>query len=50
MIGRPPIMIADEPTSALDETSRSAFLDLLFEQVQAHGTTLLMVSQDADHG
>ncbi len=46
MIGRPPIMIADEPTSALDETSRSAFLDLLFEQVQAHGTTLLMVSHD----
>ena len=46
MIGRPPIIIADEPTSALDATSQSAFLDLLFEQVQAHGTTLLMVSHD----
>ncbi len=46
MIGRPPIIIADEPTSALDATSQSAFLDLLFSQVQAHGTTLLMVSHD----
>lgn len=46
LIGRPPIIIADEPTSALDATSQSAFLDLLFEQAQAHGTTLLMVSHD----
>jgi putative ABC transport system ATP-binding protein len=46
LIGRPPIIIADEPTSALDATSQSAFLDLLFDQVRAHGTTLLMVSHD----
>lgn len=46
MIGRPPIIIADEPTSALDAGSQSAFLDLLFDQVQGHGTTLLMVSHD----
>ena len=46
MIGRPPVIIADEPTSALDATSQSAFLDLLFEQVKGHGTTLLMVSHD----
>lgn len=46
MIGRPPIIIADEPTSALDATSQSAFLDLLFDQVRRHGTTLLMVSHD----
>lgn len=46
MIGQPPIIIADEPTSALDATNQSAFLDLLFRQVDAHGTTLLMVSHD----
>lgn len=46
MIGRPPIVIADEPTSALDANNQSAFLDLLFGQVQAHGTTLVMVSHD----
>ncbi len=46
LIGRPPIVIADEPTSALDATSQTAFLDLLFAQARAHGTTLLMVSHD----
>ena len=46
LIGRPPVIIADEPTSALDEASQSTFLDLLFEQVKAHDTTLLMVSHD----
>jgi putative ABC transport system ATP-binding protein len=46
LIGQPPILIADEPTSALDATHQSAFLDLLFAQVRAQGTTLLMVSHD----
>lgn len=46
LIGQPPLIIADEPTSALDETTQRAFLDLLFAQVRAHGTTLLMVSHD----
>ncbi|MEX0281687.1 MAG: ABC transporter ATP-binding protein [Arenibacterium sp.] len=47
LIGQPPILIADEPTSALDQGTQVAFLDLLFEQVRAQGTTLLMVSHDA---
>lgn len=46
LIGSPPVVIADEPTSALDETTQSAFLDLLFDQVRNQGTTLLMVSHD----
>ncbi len=46
LIGTPPILIADEPTSALDEESQSSFLDLLFGQVRAQGSTLLMVSHD----
>jgi putative ABC transport system ATP-binding protein len=46
LIGQPPIVIADEPTSALDADSQLAFLDLLFDQVKVHGTTLLMVSHD----
>ncbi len=46
LIGKPPIVIADEPTSALDANSQMAFLDLLFDQVRAHGSTLLMVSHD----
>ena len=46
LIGRPPLIVADEPTSALDATSQAAFLDLLFAQVAAHATSLLMVSHD----
>lgn len=47
LIGTPPLIIADEPTSALDAATQGAFLELLFSQTRAHGTTLLMVSHDA---
>jgi putative ABC transport system ATP-binding protein len=43
----PALIIADEPTSALDADSQATFLELLFTQSRAHGTTLLMVSHDA---
>lgn len=46
LIGRPEIIVADEPTSALDRTSQSAFLDLLFEECRACGSSLVMVSHD----
>lgn len=46
LIGQPPVLIADEPTSSLDETAQATFLDLMFDQVQAQGSTLLMVSHD----
>ena len=46
LIGQPLVLIADEPTSSLDETARSNFLDLMFDQIDAQGSTLLMVSHD----
>lgn len=46
MINEPDILIADEPTSALDENSKSAFLSVLFELVNATDCTLLFVSHD----
>jgi putative ABC transport system ATP-binding protein len=46
LIGHPPLIVADEPTSSLDAGNQGAFLDLLFAQVRAAGTTLLMVSHD----
>lgn len=46
LIGRPPLIIADEPTSSLDSDSRQAFLDLLFAETEAAGSTLLFVSHD----
>ena len=47
LIGTPPLIIADEPTSALDAATQSVFLELLFNQSRANGTSLLMVSHDA---
>jgi putative ABC transport system ATP-binding protein len=47
LIGHPPLIIADEPTSSLDAATQATFLELLFAQSRAHGTTLLMVSHDA---
>lgn len=47
LIGAPPLIVADEPTSALDAGSQSKFLDLLFQQCAAAGSTLVMVSHDA---
>ncbi len=50
LIGEPPILIADEPTSSLDELAQSNFLDLMFDQVAAQGSSLLMVSHDPQLG
>lgn len=47
LIGNPAIVIADEPTSALDRDHGQAFLDLLFEETEQAGATLVMVSHDA---
>ena len=46
LIGAPEIVVADEPTSALDEDNQEAFLKLLFSEVSAAGSSLLMVSHD----
>jgi putative ABC transport system ATP-binding protein len=46
LVGAPELIIADEPTSALDSDRREGFLQLLFEQCDAAGSTLLFVSHD----
>ncbi|MGI9612980.1 MAG: ABC transporter ATP-binding protein [Acidimicrobiales bacterium] len=46
LIGGPEIVIADEPTSALDADNRDRFLDLLFQEVEARGCTLVFVSHE----
>ena len=48
LIGGPEIVIADEPTSALDADNRDRFLDLLFQEVEAQGCTLVFVSHDPE--
>ncbi len=46
LIGAPELIIADEPTSSLDRGHQVAFLDLLFADLEAAGTSLIMVSHD----
>ena len=46
LIGKPSLIIADEPTSALDSETRDSFLDLLFSQAEAQGSTIVFVSHD----
>lgn len=46
LIGAPELIVADEPTSAIDADARTAFLDLLFAEVERTGATLVFVSHD----
>ncbi|MGB3918135.1 MAG: ABC transporter ATP-binding protein [Thiothrix litoralis] len=46
LIGSPELIIADEPTSALDTDTRDGFLDLLFKEAAAQGSTIVFVSHD----
>jgi putative ABC transport system ATP-binding protein len=46
LIGAPAVIIADEPTSSLDTDARGFFLDLLFQEARAAGSTLMFVSHD----
>lgn len=46
LIGQPELVIADEPTSALDSDTRETFIQLLFAECRAAGSSLLFVSHD----
>jgi len=44
----PPIVMADEPTGNLDSTNGRLVLDMLLERNRRKGTTLVLVTHDAD--
>lgn len=46
LIGRPGFLVADEPTSSLDAQRQDAFIELLLDECEASGATLLFVSHD----
>ncbi len=46
LLPAPQVLIADEPTSALDPTLAREMLDLLFEQCQRRGMSLLLITHD----
>ncbi len=45
---RPPILLADEPTGNLDSVTGAAVIDLILNLHRDHGTTLLLVTHEAD--
>ena len=50
LIGAPALLIADEPTSALDRRHRQSFIELLFDECERQGSSLLFVSHDEQLG
>jgi ABC-type lipoprotein export system ATPase subunit len=48
MLPRPPLLLADEPTGQLDPSAKGRVVDLLFQQVERSGATLVMVTHDTE--
>jgi putative ABC transport system ATP-binding protein len=46
LLPEPRLLLADEATGNLDPHNKGLILDLLFDSVDAHGTTLLAVTHD----
>ena len=47
VVNRPALILADEPTAALDDKNCDAAIQLLFDQAEQHGATLLVATHDA---
>lgn len=47
IVARPPLVLADEPTGNLDQETGTQVMDLLFDLQQKIGTTLILVTHDA---
>jgi putative ABC transport system ATP-binding protein len=45
---RPKLLLADEPTGNLDTATGRRVIDLLFRLREEHGTTLLLITHDAE--
>lgn len=46
VINEPTVILADEPTSALDDANTTQVMDLLCEQAEACGATLIIATHD----
>jgi len=48
LLTEPLLILADEPTGNLDPRNKGRVLDILFDYITAHGTTLVTVTHDHD--
>jgi len=48
LLPEPPLLLADEPTGNLDPSAKQRVLDLLFQQIERTGATLVMVTHDPE--
>jgi ABC-type lipoprotein export system ATPase subunit len=48
MLPQPPLLLADEPTGQLDPSAKGRVVDMLFQQVERSGATLVMVTHDTE--
>jgi ABC-type lipoprotein export system ATPase subunit len=48
VLPQPPLLLADEPTGQLDPSAKGRVVDLLFQQVERSGATLVMVTHDTE--
>ncbi|HUN50952.1 MAG TPA: ABC transporter ATP-binding protein [Candidatus Sulfotelmatobacter sp.] len=48
VVGRPELLLADEPTGNLDGATGRQVIDLLFAMQRRHGTTLVLITHDAE--
>jgi putative ABC transport system ATP-binding protein len=46
LLPEPPLLLADEPTGNLDPLAKQRVVDMLFQQIERTGATLLMVTHD----
>ena len=47
VVNRPRLLLADEPTANLDDAAAARAIDLLIEQAERHGATLVVATHDA---
>jgi putative ABC transport system ATP-binding protein len=47
VVNRPKLLLADEPTANLDDAAAARAADLLLEQAERHGATLVVATHDA---